>query len=58
MRLLPNALRKSGWRLGTPPYAGIDRQVGDMAMYAGMGVGHVRAEQPAVEVVADLSRLL
>jgi hypothetical protein len=29
-----------------------------MAMYAGMGVGDVRASLPAAEVVADLVRLL
>jgi hypothetical protein len=29
-----------------------------MAMYAGTGVGHVTAAQPAATVVADLVRLL
>ncbi len=52
------AARQSGWRATTPPFAGIDRSAKDMPMYAGMGVDHVRAVQPAAEVVRDLARLL
>ena len=52
------AARQSGWRATTPPVKGIDRQVNDMAMYAGMGVGDVRAVQSAADVVADLAKLL
>lgn len=52
------AAQKSGWRATVPPYRGVDRDPGDMAMYAGMGVGEVNRSQPAAEVVADLVRLL
>jgi hypothetical protein len=33
-------------------------EAADMAMYAGMGVGEVRAVQPAAKIVADLVSLL
>ena len=52
------AARQSGWRATMPPYRGIGREPGDMAMYAGMGVGDVNISQPASEVVADLARLV
>jgi nitronate monooxygenase len=53
-----DAAQVSGWRTPVPPYRDVDREPGDMAMYAGTGVGHVTAAQPAAEVVADLVRLL
>ena len=52
------AAQKTGWKGPTPPYRGVDREAGDMPMYAGMGVGDVLLSQPAAEVVADLVRLL
>jgi NAD(P)H-dependent flavin oxidoreductase YrpB (nitropropane dioxygenase family) len=52
------AAQKSGWRAPTPPYRGVDREAGDMPMYAGMGVGDIKLSQPAAEVVADHVRLL
>ena len=60
-RVLRSALeraRDSGWRATVPPYRGVERSPGDMAMYAGQGVGDVIASLPAREVVADLVRLL
>lgn len=60
-RVLRSALdgaRRSGWRETAPPYRGIERTAGDMAMYAGTGVGDIIAALPAAEVVADLVRLL
>ncbi len=60
-RVLRSALelaRTSGWRETVPPYRGVERTTSDMAMYAGMGVGDVRASLPAAEVVADLVSLL
>ena len=41
-----------------PPYRGIDRDVREMAMYAGMGVGDVTAIEPAASILADLVSLL
>jgi nitronate monooxygenase len=52
------AAEKSGWKAVWPPYRDVDRYPGDMAMYAGMGVGAVEVSRPASEVVADLVRLL
>jgi nitronate monooxygenase len=53
-----DAAQESGWRRPTPPTTDVDRDPGDMAMYAGTGVGHVTAQEPAAAVVADLvSRL-
>jgi enoyl-[acyl-carrier protein] reductase II len=52
------AAKKTGWRATMPPHRGVGREPGDMAMYAGMGVGDVTVSQPAAEVVADLVRLL
>jgi NAD(P)H-dependent flavin oxidoreductase YrpB (nitropropane dioxygenase family) len=60
-RVLTSALeaaQRSGWRGPVPPYAAIDRDPADMAMYAGTGVGHVTSEEPAAAVVSDLVRLL
>src|SRR2546423_4980570 len=48
----------SGWRSPVPPYRGVEGEPGGMAMYAGTGVGEVRAAEPAAAVVADLVRLL
>ena len=58
LRRAVEAARKSGWRDTTPPYRGVKHTTKNMAMYAGMGVGDVTASQPAVDVVADLVRLL
>jgi nitronate monooxygenase len=53
-----DAAHRSGWRRPSPPEADVDRNPADMAMYAGTGVGHVTAEEPAAVVVADLVSLL
>jgi nitronate monooxygenase len=58
LRAAEAAARVSDWRQTAPPTQDIDRAAGDMAMYAGTGVGDVRSVQPAAEVVADLVRLL
>jgi NAD(P)H-dependent flavin oxidoreductase YrpB (nitropropane dioxygenase family) len=59
LRACEAAARQSGWHSTAPPRRGMDREeAGDMAMYAGMGVGEVRAVQAAAEVVADLVSLL
>ena len=60
-RVLRSALeraRESGWHATVPPYEGVERSPGDMAMYAGQGVGDITASLPAHAVVADLVRLL
>jgi len=50
------AAEKSGWRkTTTPSRSSPDERVEAMAMYAGMGVGHVTEVKAASEVVADLS---
>jgi hypothetical protein len=41
-----------------PPCRDDERDVSDTAMYAGTGVGYVKAPEPAAAVVADLVRLL
>jgi NAD(P)H-dependent flavin oxidoreductase YrpB (nitropropane dioxygenase family) len=53
-----DAAQQSGWRGVIPPGREDDRDPGDMALYAGKGVGHVTATEPAATVVADLVRLL
>lgn len=53
-----HAAQNSGWRSVAPPTRGQSRGAADMAMYAGMGVGHVTTSQPARDVVADLVRFL
>jgi nitronate monooxygenase len=59
LRACEAAARRSGWRSTAPPRRGMGREeAGDMAMYAGTGVGEVRAVQPAAEIVADLVSLL
>jgi nitronate monooxygenase len=60
-RVLRHALesaQRGGWREPWPPCRGETRSVGTMAQYAGTGVGHVVAIQPAAEVLADLVRFL
>lgn len=52
------AAQQSGWRNVPPPDRTVERDVSDMALYAGTGVGHVNAVEPAAAVVADLVRLL
>lgn len=58
LRSSVDAARQSGWRSPLPPARDIDRPVGDMAQYAGTGVGAISEVQSAAEVVADLVRLL
>lgn len=50
--------QRTGWREPLPPCRGETRSVGSMAQYAGTGVGHIVAVQPAAGVLADLVRLL
>jgi NAD(P)H-dependent flavin oxidoreductase YrpB (nitropropane dioxygenase family) len=60
-RVLASALqaaRLSGWRNFNPPSRDIERDPGDMAMYAGTGVGDIRSGGSARDAVADLVRLL
>ena len=52
------AAQLSGWRQTVPPAQGAERDVSDMAMYAGTGVGDVTRVEPAASVVLDLVRLL
>jgi len=35
-----------------------ERDISDMALYAGVGVGRVNAVEPAAAVIADLVRLI
>ncbi|MEO7803976.1 MAG: nitronate monooxygenase [Actinomycetota bacterium] len=58
LRACIQAAMESGWRATVPPNTRTDRDVSDMAMYAGMGVGDVTSALPAAEVVRDLVRLL
>ena len=62
-RLTASSARRSmprGERLALviPPAREEERDVGDMALYAGSGVGEVAEVEPARDVVADLVRLL
>jgi nitronate monooxygenase len=60
-RVLRSAFQRAtltGWKETVPPYKGVERSPGDMAMYAGTGVGQVTSSLPAREVVAELVRLL
>jgi NAD(P)H-dependent flavin oxidoreductase YrpB (nitropropane dioxygenase family) len=50
--------RASGWRETVPPYKDVGRDVDDMAMYAGMGVGEITKIEAAGSVIGDLVRLL
>jgi NAD(P)H-dependent flavin oxidoreductase YrpB (nitropropane dioxygenase family) len=52
------AARHSGWRNFNPPSRDVERDPGDMAMYAGTGVGDVTTAGSARDAVADLVRLL
>lgn len=58
LRKALEAARASGWRATVPPYRGVDRDVRDMAMYSGTGVGAVTRVEPAALIVADLVSLL
>ncbi len=58
LRSALDAARQSGWRSVIPPAREEERDVGDMALYAGSGVGEVAEVEPARDVVADLVRLL
>jgi nitronate monooxygenase len=60
-RVLSSALdaaQESGWRKVQPPDREVERDVQDMAMYAGTGVVDVTKVEPATAIVADLLRLL
>jgi len=58
LRQALDAAQGSNWRLPLPPCRGETRPVGNMAQYAGTGVGHVVSVQPASVVLANLvSRL-
>ncbi|MHB8571458.1 MAG: NAD(P)H-dependent flavin oxidoreductase [Candidatus Dormibacteria bacterium] len=50
--------QRSDWRQVAPPRHDCGRSPGDMAMYAGMGVGEVTRSEPAADVVRDLVSLL
>jgi NAD(P)H-dependent flavin oxidoreductase YrpB (nitropropane dioxygenase family) len=52
------AARQSGWRNFTPPNRDVERDPGDMAMYAGTGASEITNVGPAADAVADLIRLL
>jgi NAD(P)H-dependent flavin oxidoreductase YrpB (nitropropane dioxygenase family) len=52
------AARRSGWRNFDPPNRDVERDPGDMPMYAGTGVGDIRSVGSARDAVADLVRLL
>jgi NAD(P)H-dependent flavin oxidoreductase YrpB (nitropropane dioxygenase family) len=54
LRSALQAARKSGWKRPLPPHAAIDREPGDMAMYAGTGVGTITSTAPAGAVVEEL----
>ena len=58
LRSALEAAQQSGWRKVPPPDRSLERDVGDMALYAGTGVGHINTVEPAAAVVADLVRLL
>jgi NAD(P)H-dependent flavin oxidoreductase YrpB (nitropropane dioxygenase family) len=60
-RVLTSALeaaQHSGWRNFNPPSRDVERDPGDMAMYAGAGAGDITRVEPAADVVSDLARLL
>jgi nitronate monooxygenase len=52
------AARIAGWRSPVPPALGAERPAGEMAQYAGTGVGTVTRIEAAADVLADLVRLL
>jgi nitronate monooxygenase len=58
LRSALDAARSTGWREIAPPYREIERDVRDMAMYAGTGVGDILTIQPAAVVVEELVGLL
>jgi NAD(P)H-dependent flavin oxidoreductase YrpB (nitropropane dioxygenase family) len=52
------AAQKSGWRSTKPPDRDVERDPGDMAMYAGTGVSDIVSIDSAADAVRDLVRLL
>jgi NAD(P)H-dependent flavin oxidoreductase YrpB (nitropropane dioxygenase family) len=58
LRSALEAAQQSGWRKVPPPDRSVKRDISDMALYAGAGVGHVNIVEPAAAVIADLVRLL
>jgi len=58
LRSALEAAQRSGWRKVPPPDRNVERDVVDMALYAGAGIGHVNIVEPAAAVMADLVRLL
>ncbi len=52
------AAQQSGWRKVPPPDRNVERDVSDMALYAGTGVSHVNTIELAAAVAADLVSLL
>ena len=60
-RALRSAVKRAkelDFHVVSPPSRWAVAPVGHMALYAGGGVGEVRAIRPAAEIVADLVRLL
>ncbi len=58
LRSALEAAQRSGWRKVPPPDRHVERDVSDMALYAGVGVGHINLVEPAAAVIADLVRLI
>jgi NAD(P)H-dependent flavin oxidoreductase YrpB (nitropropane dioxygenase family) len=58
LRSALEAAQRSGWRKVPPPDRSVERNVADMALYAGAGVGYVNTVEPAAALIADLVRLL
>jgi nitronate monooxygenase len=54
LRSALEAAQRSGWRSTMPPYRSIDRDPGDMAMYAGTGVDAINRVASAASIVAEL----
>jgi nitronate monooxygenase len=54
LRSALDAARQSGWRSVAPPGRDEEREVDDMALYAGTGVGAVTEREPAAAVIAAL----
>jgi NAD(P)H-dependent flavin oxidoreductase YrpB (nitropropane dioxygenase family) len=58
LRSALEAARARGWHGVSPPSRETPGRVDFMALYAGEGVGSVRAVQPAADVVKELMRLI
>src|SRR5258708_492990 len=56
LRSALEAAQRSGWRKVPPPDRQVERDVSDMALYAGVSVGHINLVEPAAAVIADLVR--